>query len=73
MRVATSAADLDASGFFLEPLKGRGRVTPEIAIRLEKAFGSSAQSWYLLQAFYDLAEAQQRSHEIDAQSCVQAA
>ena len=56
-----------------EIVKGRARVTPEIAVRLEKAFGSTAQSWYLLQAYYDLAEAQQCADEIDVKRCVQAA
>ena len=56
-----------------EIVKGRARVTPEIAVRLEKAFGSTAQSWYLVQAYYDLAEVQRSADEIDVKRCVQAA
>lgn len=54
-------------------VNGRARVTPEIAVRLERAFGSTAQSWYLVQAYYDLAEAQRCADEIDVKRWVQAA
>ena len=36
-------------------------VSPEMAIRLEKAFGSTADTWLRMQAAYDLARA--RKHE----------
>ena len=35
-------------------VNGRGRVTPEIAVRLSIALGSSAESWLGHQAAYDL-------------------
>jgi len=35
-------------------VNGRGRVTPEIALRLSVALGSSAESWLGHQATYDL-------------------
>ena len=34
-------------------------ISPEMAIRLDKAFGESAETWLRLQAAYDLARAMQ--------------
>jgi antitoxin HigA-1 len=45
-------------------VNGRGRVTPEIALRLSMALGSSAESWLGHQAAYDLAEVEQRKDEL---------
>jgi addiction module HigA family antidote len=42
-------------------VNGRAGISPEMAIRLEKAFGSTADTWLRLQAAYDLARA--RKHE----------
>ena len=47
-------------------VNGRGGVTPEMAIRFEKVFGSSAQTWLLMQGAYDLALARAREAEIVA-------
>ncbi|MFZ5834696.1 MAG: HigA family addiction module antitoxin [Pseudomonadota bacterium] len=44
----------------------RGGVTPEMAIRFEKIFGSSAETWLRMQLAYDLAEARAREPEIVA-------
>jgi antitoxin HigA-1 len=49
-------------------LNGRGGVTPEMAIRFEKVFGSSAETWLRLQLAFDLAAA--RLHEADIVSTV---
>lgn len=35
-------------------LNGRAGISPEMAIRLEKAFGSTADMWLRMQAAYDL-------------------
>ena len=35
-----------------------------MAIRLDKAFGGGASTWYQLQAAYDMAQAMQRTDEI---------
>jgi antitoxin HigA-1 len=35
-------------------LSGRSRITPEMALRLEKGIGSSADHWLRLQNAYDL-------------------
>ncbi len=38
-------------------ISGKSAITPEMAIRLEKGVGSSAESWIRLQSAYDLAQA----------------
>ena len=43
---------------------GRSGVTPEMAIRFEKAFGSTADTWLRMQVNYDLAQARQNAAEI---------
>ncbi len=42
-------------------INGKAAVSPEMAIRLEKAFGSTADAWLRMQAAYDPAQA--RKHE----------
>ncbi|MCW5696149.1 MAG: HigA family addiction module antidote protein [Bauldia sp.] len=44
----------------------RGSVTPDMAIRFEKVFGSSADTWLAMQTAYDLAQAREREAEIVA-------
>lgn len=39
-------------------------VSPEMAIRLDKAFGGGAEAWLRLQAACDLAQAMKRADEI---------
>ncbi len=39
---------------------GRSAITPEMAVRLEKAIGGSADAWLALQAAYDLAQVRGR-------------
>jgi len=38
-------------------MQGRSAVSPAMALRLEKAFGGSADMWLRMQAAYDLAQA----------------
>ena len=47
-------------------VNGKGRVTPEMAIRLSIALGSSPESWLGHQAAYDLWEAEQHRDEMQA-------
>jgi antitoxin HigA-1 len=47
-----------------ELLNGRAGISPEMAIRLDKAFGGGAAIWVRLQAAYDLARAMKRAHRI---------
>ena len=38
-------------------MQGRSAVTPQMALRFEKAFGGSADMWLRMQTAYDLAQA----------------
>ncbi len=37
-------------------LAGKSAISPEMAVRLEKAFGSTAEAWLRLQTNYDLSQ-----------------
>ncbi|HZT26784.1 MAG TPA: HigA family addiction module antitoxin [Pseudolabrys sp.] len=45
-------------------LNGKAGVSVDMAIRLSKAFGSSAETWLGLQTAYDLAQARGRARNI---------
>jgi antitoxin HigA-1 len=45
-------------------LNGHAGISPDMAIRLSKAFGRSPESWLQLQMQYDLWDAEQRSDKI---------
>ena len=45
-------------------VNGHSGISPEMAIRLDKAFGGGANTWYRLQAAYDLAQAMKRADQI---------
>ena len=45
-------------------VNGKSGVSPEMAIRLSKAFGSSPETWLKMQLDYDLAQARQREGRI---------
>ena len=45
-------------------LNGKAGVTPEMAIRLEKAFGGTADTWLRMQMNYDLARAMKAGNKI---------
>ena len=47
-------------------VNGKGRVTPEIALRLSVALGGSAESWLGHQAAYDLWEIEQHRDDMRA-------
>ena len=40
-------------------------ISPEMAIRLDKAFGGGANTWLRIQAAYDLAQAMKRADRIN--------
>jgi len=48
-------------------LNGRSGISPEMAIRLSKAFGTSAESWLNQQVQYDLWLAEQNSQDMDVE------
>ena len=64
----TTAEAADALGVTRQQLHkvitGRSSVTPEMAVRLEKAIGSTADTWLTMQANFDLAQIRQRAAEI---------
>jgi len=49
-------------------LNGRFGISPEMAIRLSKAFGGSAESWLIQQAQYDLWQVMQKANEIEVKA-----
>lgn len=49
-------------------LNGRFGISPEMAIRLSKAFGGSAESWLIQQAQYDLWQVMQKADEIEVKA-----
>lgn len=44
---------------------GKASISPEMAVRLAKAFGLSDEHWLKLQLAYDLAQVRKRAHTID--------
>ena len=45
-------------------VNGKSGISPEMAIRLSKAFGSSPETWLRMQLDYDLAQARQQEDKI---------
>jgi addiction module HigA family antidote len=45
-------------------INGKSGISPEMAIRLTKAFGSTPETWLKMQLAYDLAEARKHEHQI---------
>ncbi len=45
-------------------LNGRAGISPEMAVRLSKAFGSTPRHWLQLQMNYDLWHAERRADEL---------
>jgi len=50
----------------------KAAVSPEMAIRLEKAFSGTADTWLRMQAAYDLAQARKKADKINVQRFVPA-
>jgi addiction module HigA family antidote len=50
----------------------KAAISPEMAIRLEKAFGSTADTWLRMQAAYGLAQARKKENDIQVQRFVPA-
>ena len=46
-------------------INGHAGISPEMAIRLDKAFGGDARAWHQLQAAYDSALALEKADQID--------
>jgi addiction module HigA family antidote len=45
-------------------ISGRNSITPEMAVRLEKALGSTADTWLRMQMNYDLAQVRARASSL---------
>ncbi len=45
-------------------VNGHARITPEMALRLAKAFGSTPEHWIRMQSAYDIAQVRLRADEI---------
>lgn len=48
-------------------LNARSGISPEMAIRLEKAFGTPAREWLIRQLDHELAEAMHKADSIEVQ------
>jgi antitoxin HigA-1 len=48
-------------------VNGKSGISPEMAIRLSKAFGSTAETWLRMQLAYDLAQARKDEGKIKVQ------
>ncbi|MBC7381631.1 MAG: HigA family addiction module antidote protein [Bacteroidia bacterium] len=57
LSIGMAAAFLGVSRLTLSKIaNGKGSITPNIALRLEKAFGGNADFWLRMQRGYDLIE-----------------
>ena len=45
-------------------INGQAGISPDMAIRLAKAFGATPDVWIRMQAAYDLTQARRREHQI---------
>jgi addiction module HigA family antidote len=54
-------------------VNARSGISPEMAIRLDKALGGGADTWLRLQAAYDLARAMRRADRIKVERLTPAA
>ena len=50
-----------------ELVNARSGISPEMAIRLDKAFGGGADTWFRMQAAYDLAQAMKKADRIQVE------
>ena len=50
-----------------ELLNGHSGISPEMAVRLSKAFGGSIESWLTQQMQYDLARVSKRAADIEVE------
>lgn len=48
-------------------VNGKAGISPDMAIRLDKAFGGTAEAWLGLQTAYDLAQARKRARGMSIQ------
>lgn len=51
-------------------VNGKTGISPEMAIRLDKAFGGTAEAWLSLQTAFDLAQARKKERSISVKRYV---
>jgi addiction module HigA family antidote len=69
LSVTEAAAGLGVTRQALSDLlNGKAGVSVDMAIRLSKAFGSSAETWLGLQTAFDLGQARERARSIKVRS-----
>ena len=54
-------------------VNGHSGISPQMAIRLDKAFGGGAETWFRLQAAYELARAMRHADRIKVKRLTRAA
>lgn len=65
LSIADAAAGLGVTRQQLyRVVRGTSAVTPEMAFRLEKAIGGTADTWLAMQMTYDLAQVRKRARSI---------
>ena len=73
LTITDAAKALDVSRKTLSALlNGRFGISPEMALRLSKAFGGSAESWLIQQAQYDLWQVKTKGKELNVKSFINA-
>jgi antitoxin HigA-1 len=66
LSVTEGARVLDVSRQTLTKIvNGKSGISPEMAIRLSKAFGSTPETWLRMQLAYDLAQARRDENKIN--------
>ena len=66
MTITDAATHLGVSrGQLSSVVNGRSGISPEMAVRIGKVFGGSAQIWCRMQAAYDLARTLERAETIE--------
>ncbi|MCY3718168.1 MAG: HigA family addiction module antitoxin [Anaerolineaceae bacterium] len=71
LSVTAGAKALGVSRQALSSLvNGHARITPEMAVRLAKAFGSTPEHWIRMQSAWDIAQIRKRADEIVVEPCL---
>ena len=71
LSVSTGAEILGVSRQALNNLvNGKAGISPEMAIRLDKAFGGTAEGWLALQTAYDLVQARKKGTYVEVKRYV---
>ena len=74
LSVTDAAAGLGVTRKTLSALlNGRAGISPEMAIRLSKAFGRTPEGWLALQMQYDLWQAERKARTISVKRMTKAA